>query len=268
MALEVPTRRVGSGERAVEIIDVIGRLDTPGGAHLRSVVQNILKEGSPRIAVNLTKCVEIHRETTGSIHSLARACKRAGGGLVIFGASGDVHAYIKRFVDPNMAPWYEGENEAIRALGGEPLPEKADKQNADLPVVVALGTDRVFRKLFWKLGKLGGKPLAKFDDIESGLDLMTRRNVHSVIIDSFLNTHDVAKLLRRIKTSSGLRDIGIIVVGPPSMKNVGRALINDGATYFVPYVFKGEEIVANLEAREFFNRLKEVYERFEASRTS
>jgi len=266
MALEVRRRRIGSGERAVEIVDIVGRLDAPGSALLRSAVQEALKEGSPRVAINLSDCIEIHRETVGTLHSLGRACKRAGGHLAVFGAKGDVYEYIKTFSDRSLAPWFDSERDAVTGLGGdikpEPQPGEAVEKEPDL--VVALGTDRVFRTLFWKLGKLGGRPVAKFDNIGAAADYITRRKVHSVIVDISLPPHDVAGFIRRLKMSKETRGIGIFLVGPPSVRSVGWILAGEGADKFVPYVFSGEEISSKLEARAFFQRLKEAYDRFDA----
>jgi CheY-like chemotaxis protein/anti-anti-sigma regulatory factor len=265
MALEVRRRRIGPGDRAVEILDIVGRLDTPGAALLRSSVQDALREGSSRIALNLSDCVEIHRETVGTLHSLGRACNRAGGKLVIFGAAGDVYEYIKTFTDPGLVPWHETENEAITALGGRVVPAQVDQAGEEPPAVVALGSDDVFRKVFWKLGALGGRPVAKFDSIEAAMDFMRRRPVHSVIIDAKLPQYDVIALVRQIRTTPEIRGMGIFAVGPPSMRGRGRTILEEGADNFVPLVFTGEEIVAKLDLRAFFSRLKEAYDRFDAS---
>ena len=262
MALEVRSRRIGSGDRSVEILDVVGRLDVPGGALLRTAIQDKLKEESPRIAINLSECIEINREMVGTIHSLGRACKRAGGGLVLYGASGDVLEYIKRFADKELAPWFEKEREAVIALGGEVEPEIEDIKEP--PVIVALGIDQLFKKLFWQLGVLGGKPVAKFDNIESAENYIKRRRTHSIVIDTKLNTHRLIVMIRQIRKSPEVRDIGIFIVGPPSTINIGKILIREGGTNFVPYVFNGQEIPSKLDGKAFFQRLKEAYERYEA----
>ena len=263
MALDVHRRRIGSGERSVEIIDVVGRLDPPGAAALRTSVQQILKEGCPRIAINLSECVEIHREMIGAFHSLGRACQRAGGGLALFGQTGDVSEYIGMFADRTLAPWFDKQNDAVLAVGGEIEPEKPADADEEPPTVVALGDDPVFRGIFWKLGKLGGRPVAKFESVEACFDYLTRRPVHSLIIDSGMPAQELARLVRQIRANAQLRGIGVFVVGPPSRKSTGRALVGEGADMFVPLVFAGEEIPAKLDARAFFARLKEAYERFD-----
>ncbi len=263
MALEVRRRRQGAGERAIEIIDVAGRLDAPGAAMLRTTVQKALKEGSARIAINLVDCVEIHREMMGTFHSLGRACQRAGGGFVLFGQKDDVYEYIRRFADKRLAPWHELERDAILALGGVIEPEK-EKGAEELAIVVALGANPLFRGIFWKLNTLGGRPVAKFDSIASSTELLARRPIHSLIVDTGLGAHELAQLVRQIRANSRLRGIGIFPVGPPSQKTIGRTLEGEGADRFVPLVFNGEEIAANLDTRAFFARLKDAYDRFDA----
>jgi anti-anti-sigma regulatory factor len=268
MAFEVRRRRIGSGDRAVEIVDVVGRLDAPGSALLRTSIQQALKEGSARIAVNLSECREIQREVIGTLHSLGRACKRANGGLAIFGAKDDVLEYMKRFGDRELAPWFDTENEAIVSLGGEVIEEPGEDEEQETPVVVAIGSSDPFRRSFWKLNTLGGKPVAKFDNTESAHEFIRRRNVHSVIIDTSLNPHNTARLVRQLRTYPETRQIGIFIVGPPTGRNIGRSLIGEGADNFVPLVFSGEEIAAKLDIRAFFTRLKEAYDRYEAKRAS
>jgi len=268
MALEVRRRRIGSGDRAVEIVDVVGRLDAPGSALLRSSIQQALKEGSSRIAVNLTNCREIQREVIGTLHSLGRACRRAEGGLAIFGAKDDVLEYIKRFGDSDLAPWFEAEKEAIINLGGEVADEPAEGEEREAAVTVALGSSEMFRKVFWKLNTLGGKAVAKFDNPEAAHEYIKRRNVHSVIIDTSLNTHNTSRLVRQLRTYPETRQMGIFIVGPPSGRNIGRSLIGEGADNFIPLVFSGEEIAAKLDIRAFFTRLKEAYDRYETRRTA
>lgn len=263
MALDVHRRRVGSGDHAVEIVDAVGRLDAPGAAILRSTIQQILKESCPRIGINLAECVEIHREMVGTFHSLARACQRAGGGLALFGQAGDVSEYIKRFADAELVSWYERESEAVVALGGKAEAEEPREGGEEPPAVVAVGDAAIFRGVFWKLGKLGGRPVAKFDSIEACFDYINRRPVHSVIIDSGMPAQDTARLVRQIRASARLRSIGVFVVGIPSQKTTGRALVGEGADAFVPLVFSGEEIAAKLDSRAFFAGLKEAYERFD-----
>jgi CheY-like chemotaxis protein/anti-anti-sigma regulatory factor len=265
MALEVRRRRVGSGDKAVEIVDVLGRLDAPGSALLRSKVQEALKEGSPRIAVNLSDCIEIHREMIGTFHSLGRACLRAGGKLVLFGQKGDIYEYLKRFADTALAPWFGSEREGIVALGGEVPPEKDEVEEGETPAVVALGSDPVFMAVFWKLSTLGGKPVAKFDNIAGGTEFLGRRPIHSVIMDTRLPAHDIARFIRQVRTSPKLRRIGIFLVGPASQVSQIRTLVEEGADRFVPLMFQGEEILARLEDRQaFFKRLKDAYDRFDA----
>ncbi len=266
MALEVRRRRVGSGDTAVEIIDVVGRLDAPGGAMLRSAIQDALRDDSPRIGINLAETIEIHRETVGTLHSLGRACKRASGGLAIFGADGDVLEYIKTFADAELAPWYGTETDAVVALGGEVVDEPVESRGHEPPVIIALGNDKVFRKVFWKLGKLGGRPVAKFDNIDAVTDFLTRRRAHSILIDASLELHDVARFIRQSRSIPELRKIGIFLVGAPSLRNQGRALIKEGGDNFIPFVFSGQEIAAKLDIKAFFQRLKEAYKRLEASR--
>ncbi len=245
---------------------MVGRLDTPGGALLRTSIQEALKEGSALIAINLSECKEIHREMVGTLHSLAKACRRAGGGLVICGAVGDVGEYLKAFGDRSLAPWFDSERDAVLALGGKVEPESSDDESGEPPVVVALGVSDVFKKLFWKLGALGGRPVAKFDSTESAHEFLRKRTIHSLIADADLNPHETARFIKQIRTTPDVRGIGIFLVGPPSKRNVGRALMEEGADNFVPFVFSGEEIVSKLDARAFFSRLKEAYDHFEASR--
>jgi len=263
MAVEVRRRRIGFGERAVEIVDVVGRLDAPGSALLRSSVQKALKEGSARIVVNLSECREIQRDVVGTLHSLGRACTRANGKLAIFGAKDDVLEYLRRFGNRELAPWFDTENEAVVSVGGEPVKEPGDDEES--PVVVALGTSDPFRKVFWKLNLLGGRNVAKFENVEAAHDFINRSNVHTIIIDTDLDPHDTTRLVRQLRTFPDTRNIGIFIVGPPSRRNIGRTLIGEGADNFIPLVFSGEEIAAKLDIRAFFTRLKEAYERFEAT---
>jgi len=266
MALEIRRRRVGSGDKAIEIIDVVGRLDTPGGAQLRSSVQDALKEGTPRVALNLADTKEIHKEIVGTVHSLGRACQRADGKLVMFGADGDVLEYVKTFADKELAPWFDTERDAILALGGEVEPEE-DISQTDLPtVIIALGSDKLFRKVFWKLGKMGGMPLAKFDTIDAALDFIGKRKVHSIVLDLNIDLHEGARLIRLIRTTPSMRKVGIFLIGPPSKKSTGKALIQEGANYFIPYKFDGEEILSKLDGKTFFHELKAAYGRFGKSR--
>jgi CheY-like chemotaxis protein len=264
MSLEIRRRRIGAGEKAIEIVDIIGRLDTPGSGLLRSTVQDILKEGCPRIAVNLTECVEIHRELMGTFHSLGRACQRAGGGLVIYGASRDVLEYINKFGDRSLAPLHRDERSAIIALGGHVGDEASKEKETEAPVIVALGSDPIFRGVFWKLSALGGRGIAKYDNIQACFEYIGKRPVHSILIDASLPSHDVIQFIRQIRTTPMIRTIGIFVIGLPSQRNIGRAVIEQGADFYVPLVFTGEEIIAKLDARTFFARLKEVYERFDS----
>ncbi len=267
MAVEIRSRRIGSGDQAVEIIDVIGRLDAPGSALLRSTVQEKLKEGMPRVAVNFSECIEINKENINTLHSLGRACQRAGGKLVLYGAAGDVDAYIRKYADKTLAPWFEWEREAIIDLGGEVAPEPGDGEE-EPPVVVALGADPIFRKIFWQLSRLGGRAIAKFDNISSTEDFLKRRQIHSIIIDTGLSSHEIAKLIRRLRTTPKLKNAGIFLVGPPSQRNIGRSLILEGADNFIPFIFTGEEIAAKFDARTFFQRLKDAYDRFELKRAA
>jgi hypothetical protein len=264
MSLEIRRRRIGAGEKAIEIVDIIGRLDTPGAGVLRSAVQDILKEGCPRIAVNMTECVEIHRELMGTLHSLGRACQRAGGGLVIYGASRDVLEYINKFGDRSLAPLHRDERSAIIALGGHVGDEVTKEKETEAPVVVALGADPIFRAIFWKLSVIGGRAIAKFDNIQACFEYIGKRPVHSILIDASLPSQEVVLFIRQIRTMPMIRTIGIIVIGLPSQRNIGRAVIEQGADFFVPLMFNGEEIMAKLDQRSFFARLKEVYVRFDS----
>jgi len=266
MALEIRRRRVGSGDKAVEIIDVIGRLDTPGGAQLRSAVQEALKEGTPRIAINFAETKEIHRETVGALHSLGRACQRAEGKLGIFGAEGDVLEYLKSFADPSLAPWFPDEKTAIVGVGGELEVEEQDKLNDSPDVVIALGFDNIFRKIFWKLAKMGGMPVAKFDAVPPALDYLLKRKVHSIVLDITIDLHDGAKLVRQIRTTPSIRKVGIFLVGPPSKRSTGKALLQEGADNLTLYSFSGEEIFSKFNPKPFFHQLKEAFAKFEASR--
>ena len=223
MALEVRRRRIGAGDRAVEIIDVIGRLDTPGAAALRSKVQEVLKEGLPRVGINLSECVEIHREMIGTFHSLGRACSRAGGRLVLFGMKGDVAEYVRRFADKDLVPWHEMERDTIIALGGEVPVETKEEEEKEKPAVIALGSDQIFKRIFWKLNALGGRPVAKFDNIEGAEDFLGRRNIHSLLIDTHLPTHDIIQLIRKIRTTPKIRNIGIFLL-PMSKKRRKRVI--------------------------------------------
>jgi CheY-like chemotaxis protein len=263
MALEVRRRRIGAGERAVELIDIMGRLDMPGAASLRTTVQEVLKEGCRRIAINMAGCVEIHREMMGTFHSLGRACQRAGGGLVLYGATGDVLEYIRRFGDRNLAPWHGEENSAIRALGGEVERKSPREQGISTPVVVALGTEPVFRAVFWKISALGGRGIVKFDSVDACLEYLSGSTPHSLLLDAKLPAHDLAGLIRKIRTTPQLKNIGVFITGPPSSKSAGRVLVEEGADEFIAFTFTGEEIVAKLDGQLFFAKLKEVYERFD-----
>jgi len=263
MALEVHHRRIGSGDRAVEILDVVGRLDVPGGALLRTTIQDNLKEESSRIAVNFADCREINREMIGTLHSLGRACKRAGGGLVLYGATGDVAEYIKKFVETDLVPWFETENEAVLSLGGE-VEQEPGEDNGEPKAVVALGSDKVFKALFWKLGKLGGHPIAKFDNIVTAEGYIGRTKIHSIIIDVSLDEFEILRLIKQVKRTPETRLTGIFLVGPPSGRKEGRYYIEQGGNNFISYVYKGEEIAAKLDATAFFLRLKEAYERYDA----
>jgi hypothetical protein len=263
MALEARRRRIGGGERAVEIIDLIGRLDMPGAGLLRNTVQDVLKEGCPRIAVNMAGCVEIHREMMGTFHSLGRACIRAGGGLVIFGASGDVLEYIRRFGDKTLAPWFGDEKSAVVALGGQVVEETPKESESESPNVVAIGSDPVFHAVFWKLTALGGRPIAKFDSIGSSADFLARRQIHSILIDSKLSPQEISTFIKQVRMASKLKNIGIFIIGPPSANSTGKVLLDEGADSFVTLSFAGEEIESKLDLRTFYARLKEVYERFE-----
>jgi hypothetical protein len=264
MALEARRRRIGGGERAIEIVDLVGRLDMPGAALLRNTVQEVLKEGCPRIAVNMAECVEIHREMMGTFHSLGRACIRAGGGLALFAATGDVLEYIRRFGDKSLAPWFGDEKAAVAALGGHVEPEAPKESESERPSVVAIGSDAVFRAVFWKLTALGGRPIAKFDSIAGARDYMARKTIHSILLDSKLSPHEIARFLRELRINSKLKAIGIFIIGPPSQLWTGRSLVQEGADSYVPLSFTGEEIEAKLDARTFFTRLKEIYDRFDA----
>ncbi|HEX9744289.1 MAG TPA: STAS domain-containing protein [bacterium] len=264
MPLELRRRRIGSGDKAVEIIDVNGRLDMPGAAALRTKVQDILKEHLPRIVLNMRECIEIHREMIGTFHSLGRACHRAGGGMIVCSAEGDVNEYILTFADRSLLAWYETEREAIIALGGEvePLPEEP-AEHEPLPVV-ACGNDQVFKVLFWKLNALGGHPVGKFDSVQGCMDFLARRDVHSIILDASMNPYDVTKLIHTIKSRIKTRKVGLFVVGAPSNASTGRALVLEGADHYVPITFNGEEIPAKIDGKKFFLRLKDIYERFDA----
>lgn len=264
MALEVKRRRIEGGKNPVEIIDVIGRLDTPGAALLRNTVQDVLKEGCPHIAINLAECIEIHREMIGTFHSLGRACQRAGGGLVLYGAKGDVIEYIRRFGDRNLAPWHADEKAAVQALGGKVEIEAPSQPSADSPVVVIVGKDQIFHALFWKLPTLGGRQIVKFDDLDSCADYVIKNKIHSVIIDLSLASHDIVNFIRNIRINQELRNIGIFVVGPQSKLSIGKTIVQEGATNLVSYTFSGEEILAKLDYRTFYARLKEIYERYDA----
>jgi len=269
MALDVRRRRIGSGNKAVELLDVIGRLDAPGSALLRSKVQEALKDNSVKIGINLAECVEIHREMIGTFHSLGRACERAGGKLVLFGQKGDVYEYIKRFSDSSIVPWFETEQEGVVALGGEVLEEKESEDTRDKPAVAVIGKDAVFTALFWKLSALGGRPIAKFDAIEQATDFIERHSMHSVVVDSKIPMHDIARFIRQIRINPRLRSMGIFIVGPASHVSQIRVLIEEGADRFVPIMFQGEEILSRLEDRQiFFGRLKEAYDSFDARSAS
>jgi CheY-like chemotaxis protein len=263
MALEIRRRRIGAGERAIEIVDIIGRLDLPGAGNLRTTVQEILKEGCPRIAVNMAGCVEIHRETMGTFHSLGRACQRAGGGLVLFGATGDVFEYIRRFADRNLAPWQGDEATAIRSLGGEVEQEKPRSISDSESVVAALGTDTVFHAVFWKFPTLGGRGFVKFESVNGCLEYILTHPTHSLLVDVKLPTHDLAGLIRKIRTTPQLKKVGVFVIGPPSYKSTARALVEEGADDFVLFPFAGEEILAKLDGKLFFDKLKDIYGRFD-----
>jgi len=266
MALEIRRRRVGSGDLAIEIIEVIGRLDTPGGSQLRASVQEALKEGTPKVALDLTETKEIHKEMVGTIHSLGRACQRADGSLVIFGAMGDVLAYLETFAERSLAPWHNTERDAIIALGGEVEPEETEVSDDQPSVIIALGSDKLFRKVFWKLGKMGGMPLAKFDTIPAALDYLGKRKVHSIVLDVNIDLHEGARLIRQIRTTPAFRKVGIFIVGPTSKKTTGKAFIQEGADGFIPFKFSGEEIFAMFDRKAFFHHLKLAYEKFEVKR--
>ncbi|MFH1675489.1 MAG: STAS domain-containing protein [bacterium] len=264
MALEVRRRRTGAGDRAVEIIDIVGRLDMPGSALLRSAVQDILKEGFPRIALNLANCVEIHREMIGTFHSLGRACHRAGGNLALFGQKGDVLEYIKRFGDTSLAPWYDREREAIVALGGEVEAEGTPKSGEEVkPLVVILGSDSMFRGVFRTFERIGGKPVVMYDNTDACAEFIFGKHIHSLLIDATMSAHDTARLIKRIRSDAELKNTGVFIVGPPSKIGAGRALMGEGADNFIPFVFSGEEISAKFDGKAFFTRLKDAYERYE-----
>jgi hypothetical protein len=264
MALEARRRRIGGGDRAIEIIDLVGRLDVPGAGLLRNTVQGILKEGSSRIAVNLAQCVEIHKEVIGTFHSLGRACIRAGGGLVIFGAAGDVNEYVKRFADKSLAPWFDDEKSAVASLGGHIEETSKKEEDVETPSIVAIGADQVFHAAFWKLTTLGGHPVAKFDSFEGSSNYISRRPIHSLLIDSTLPAQEISKFIKQIRINSKVRNVGIFIIGPPSRFSVGKLLLGEGADNFVAFYFNGEEIESKLDLRSFFSKLKEAYERFDA----
>ena len=264
MALEVRRRRTGAGDRAVEIVDIIGRLDMPGSALLRSTMQDILKEGLPRIALNLSNCLEIHREMIGTFHSLGRACLRAGGNLALFGQTGDVLEYIKKFGDTSLAPWYDREREAIVALGGEPEPEETSKGTVEIkPIVVILGSDTIFRGVFRTFERIGGKPIVMFDNADACEEFIFGKRIHSLLIDVTMSAHDTARLIKRIRSDAELKNTGVFIVGPASKIGAGRALMSEGADNFIPFVFSGEEIAAKFDGKAFFARLKDAYGRYE-----
>ncbi len=263
MALELRRRRIGSGDRAAEIIDVIGRLNTAGSAMLRSSLQEVLKEGSPRIAINLSELVEIKKEVFGAIHSLGRACSRAGGSLVVYGATGDPLEYVKAYIDENLVRYFETENEAVVALGGEPEPLPDETEDEGPGVVVVIGADDTFRKIFWNLGVMGGHPVAKFDNIPAAVDYAGRQKIYCILIDPSLTGHDLIRLIRQIRSNPEMRGIGIFIVGKPTSRRSAKMLLDEGADKFVPFVFKGEEIMANFDSRTFFSSLKEAFKRYD-----
>jgi response regulator RpfG family c-di-GMP phosphodiesterase len=167
--------------------------------------------------------------------------------------------------DRNLAPFRPDEKSAITALGGQvEAEEPEEEEEPEPPVVVALGSDAIFRALFWKLSVLGGRAVAKFDTIEGGLQYLLKRNVHSVLIDASLPAHEAAKFVRQVRTTQQLKHIGLFVVGAPSRRGAARSVVEEGAHVFIPFSFTGEEIVSKLDARAFFAKLKEVYERFDA----
>ena len=261
MALELRRRRIGSGDQSVNIIDVVGRLNVPGSSQLRADIQDFLKSGIPRIALNLTECVEIKKEVFGTFHSLGRACQRAGGNLIVYGAKDDPLEYIKAFLNPDLVKWSESENEAILALGGQPEPDESDGE--DSSVIVALGSDNFFQKVFWKLNVMGKVPVAKFDSIASVTDFINRSKIHSLILDPTMSGHDLIKFIRQVKSNPKLRTTGIYIIGKPSARTLALILMNEGADYFVPFVFNGEEILSRFNSREFFHQLKDAFEKFE-----
>jgi hypothetical protein len=111
---------------------------------------------------------------------------------------------------------------------------------------------------------LGGRPIAKFDTVAAGSEFMSRRAIHSVLIDGSLSALEIVALIRQVRRTSQLKGAGIFVIGVPSQRGAGRTLVEQGADNFVPLVFRGEEIPAKLDARAFFARLKEIYARFDA----
>ncbi|MCX6644893.1 MAG: hypothetical protein NTY09_00825 [bacterium] len=266
MALELRRRRIGAGDYAVEIIDIVGRLNVPGSSQLRSLVQDALKEGTPRVAINFSECVEVKKEAFGAFHSLGRACMRAHGNLVIYGAKDDPLEYVKKFIDTNLVKWYDSEKEAILALGGTPEPEQVyiEEITSDREAIVVIGIADIFYKVFWKLNVLGGLQVVKFDNLTSALQYLERRKVHSLIIDPTFSGHDLIRFIRHIKSSKQYMKTGIFIVGNPSSRTSAMILMNEGADNFIPFVYQGEEIFAKFDQREFFKRLQDIYKKFEA----
>lgn len=265
MALELRRRRIGAGDHAVEIIDIVGRLNMPGSSLLRSMVQDSLKEGSPRIAVNFSECVEVKKEVFGTFHSLGRACTRAGGSLAVYGARDEPIEYVKTFLDTKLVKWFETEKEAVIALGGTPDPEPVhiEETATDRESIVVIGTSEIFHKVFWKLSVLGGLQVMKFDNLTSTLQYLERRVPHSLIIDPTFSGHDLIRFIRRIKSDARYRKTGIFIVGNPSSRTGAMILMNEGADNFIPFVYQGEEVLAKFDQREFFRRLQDTYKRYE-----
>jgi hypothetical protein len=265
MALELRRRRIGAGDYAVEIVDIVGRMNVPGSSQLRALVQDILKEGTPRVAVNFSECVEIKKEVFGTFHSLARACQRAEGNLVIYGAKDDPLEYVKKFIDKKLVKWYDAEKEAVLALGGTPEPEPVniDETVSDRETIVVIGISEIYNKVFWKLNVLGGLQVVKFDNLTSALQYLERRKVHSLIIDPTFSGHDLIRFIRHVKSSKQYMKTGIFIVGNPSSRTSAMILMNEGADSFTPFVYQGEEVLAKFDQREFFKRLQDVYKKFE-----
>ena len=145
----------------IVILDLNGRLDVPGAAVLKSTVRDLVEEGSLLVALNFSDVDYIGMDSVGALVSIKKLITRMGGKLAIFAPKWDVREYIEKFSFEADVPLVNDESQALTALG-----LKSQERRLGDPVYLALGSSAPFKELFWKVKKLGGVPVERFELIE------------------------------------------------------------------------------------------------------